>query len=730
MKKVCVAYSSITGRERDDNPMRQDVISLLDKMRYSQSKPWWKRVGWPAGALGCAILAFIALLINLAILFWTLKAFKLTHGIAQVFSGNCLQTEKINTWLHLGINAVSTMLLSSSNYCMQILSAPTRKDIDKAHARKKWLDIGIPSVRNLTNVAIKKTVLWWLLALSSIPLHLMYNSVFFSTIATNDYNIIFANDAFVQGGPQGSYNETQYPGLKEIQTQAKSWEFLSKTDCINSYATEFLNTRRDLVAVIVDSTSTINDSVKGVLPFEFEYDQSRPSAFSAYGWICDASDGASRYGFPTDITSHRCSDLISMVKSHSDRWQSHGWQIEYCLSERVDAKCSLNFSLPIIVVVMICNVGKALIMLFIAFRIKDRPLITIGDAIDSFLNMNDPATEGMCLISKGFFKVGDPEYDMAVQRGIIDRHAPASGSGRIQNLSRKWMFDPIEYMSRTTRWSYATSSPRWAACMMLHFCCMMTVAGLLIWGITNANSNNGLGLSAKGIMDLGIGAVHPVTLIGGWNLPTVGGTTAIASILIANTPQPILSFLYLLFNGVFTSMLAAAEWSAFAHERKSLRVSNPKPGQRSTYFLQLPFRYAVPLMIISGILHWSISQSIFFAQIASFGRDGNVKKLGALSTCGYSPMAIIITLLMGIFLAVFLITLGRRHYKPGIPIAGSCSAAIAAACHGRSDVDTTAPLMWGVISEHGQQIGHCTFSDQTVEIPQEGALYAGYKKRD
>lgn len=36
-------------------------------------------------------------------------------------------------------------------------------------------------------------------------------------------------------------------------------------------------------------------------------------------------------------------------------------------------------------------------------------------------------------------------------------------------------------------------------------------------------------------------------------------------ILLVNLPQVLLSFLYLTYNGLFTSMLLAKEWSEFAH---------------------------------------------------------------------------------------------------------------------------------------------------------------------
>ena len=87
--------------------------------------------------------------------------------------GSCDKTKKITLWVDLAINILSTILLSASNNCTQLLSAPTREDIDKAHAKRRWLDIGVPSVRNLSLIPRWRVILWALLFLSSIPFHLL-----------------------------------------------------------------------------------------------------------------------------------------------------------------------------------------------------------------------------------------------------------------------------------------------------------------------------------------------------------------------------------------------------------------------------------------------------------------------------------------------------------------------------------------------------------------------------
>ena len=358
---------------------------------------------------------------------------------------------------------------------MQILSAPTKKEIDGAHVKNRWLDIGVPSLRNLKAVATRKVIIWWLLGLSSIPLHLMYNSVFFSTIATNEYDFVFAYENFIEGGPQGLYHKAQFPDIEDIQAQAKTWDRLEPIACINSYATEFLNTRRNLVAVISPKTSldgtplrsgSGNGSVEGVISNTFRFDNQKPNTSDFYNWICDTSDGNTRYGLDALEMgpSYPCSLKVSKIRAHSDRWRSNGWDIKYCLSEPVKGKCSLNFTLSIVVIVIICNVGKSLLMFLVAFGIKDNPLITIGDAVDSFLNSNDPTTNEMCLISKDTIKTKECEH---YHRGLIDFNEEAFSGKMGHSLSIDGKADPIKYQPSVKRWFNAASGPRWWGCALL-----------------------------------------------------------------------------------------------------------------------------------------------------------------------------------------------------------------------------------------------------------------------
>jgi len=209
-----------------------------------------------------------------------------------------------------------------------------------------------------------------------------------------------------------------------------------------------------------------------------------------------------------------------------------------------------------------------------------------------------------------------------------------------------------------------------------------------------------------------------------------GSSGLMLTILIANSPQALLSFLFLTYNGLYTCMLLGDEWSGYAYKRKPLRVTSPVGEQRSTYRLQLPYRYGIPLLILSGTLHWLVSQSLFLARVTAFTADGIEDASLSVSTIGYSSIAIITVIILGTIVVFLGIGMGFRRYKPGMPLVGSCSAAISAACHRpNDDVDASRKgVMWGVVGvENG--FGHCCVTSFEVEKPVEGKLYAGWDAR-
>ena len=172
-------------------------------------------------------------------------------------------------------------------------------------------------------------------------------------------------------------------------------------------------------------------------------------------------------------------------------------------------------------------------------------------------------------------------------------------------------------------------------------------------------------------------------------------------------------------------MLLTDEYNDFAVARKTLRVSEPQGKQRSSYFLQLPYRYALPLMAASGGLQWLISQCLFLVQISINSYDGFRTKV--ISACGWSIIAVIFMLIVGGTFILVLCGFGFRRYKAGIPIASSCSLAIAAACHPKPEEENrdiaVLPLMYGEVWRGEDGVGHAAFSSEVVKVLEHGRFY-------
>lgn len=248
---------------------------------------------------------------------------------------------------------------------------------------------------------------------------------------------------------------------------------------------------------------------------------------------------------------------------------------------------------------------------------------------------------------------------------------------------------------------------------------IVTVLILLVGFMTNALDNLPFGQ----MWQMGYGSINPAAVLP-WNVSGTGGI--LLTVLVANSPQVVLSFLSLNFNGVITCMVVAKEWHAYAKERKPLRVTRPTGLQRSTYRLQIPYRYGIPLLILSGVLHWLVSLTLFLARVNTYDSDGYKIDDDSFASVGYSPIGMITVVLLGGLILFFLNLIGFRKYQDGLPLAGTCSAAISAACHRPQDDPDAAfkPVMWGAV-KHDNDVGHCCFTSQEVTAAIEWERYAG-----
>lgn len=197
-----------------------------------------------------------------------------------------------------------------------------------------------------------------------------------------------------------------------------------------------------------------------------------------------------------------------------------------------------------------------------------------------------------------------------------------------------------------------------------------------------------------------------------------------AAAVLSNLPQLLISYVYIAFNTLFTCMLAGREWMQYFTRRQPLRVTSPIGQQRSTYWLQLPYHYSLPLLALSSVLSWLASQSLFVVRVAVRDPRQLLTPGYTISTCGYSPGAIALTMITGGVIALAAIATGLRKYPAGMPLSATCSGAISAACHPPAEDSDAAvlPVQWGVVSIKGA-VGHCSFSSKLVAPPIPGQRY-------
>lgn len=128
-----------------------------------------------------------------------------------------------------------------------------------------------------------------------------------------------------------------------------------------------------------------------------------------------------------------------------------------------------------------------------------------------------------------------------------------------------------------------------------------------------------------------------------------------------------------------------------------------------------------------ALLHWAISESIFLARVNTYDSDHIRSPTEDIDTCGWSPSAVIISLLLSVLLILGLVILGMIKYPKGMPIVSSCSAAISANCHFSDSEDchdmALRPVMFGVlpdIIERGyRRVGYSSHELQPLEDGEE-----------
>lgn len=166
--------------ERDDLPSRKIWVEALEdrEWRYFGTRiisSFYNNVvsGWRAGLLRAFLASVLALIANICVFTLLLHEYKPKDGNGVIHKATCEEVNTMEIGIKVALNVVSTLILGASTYAMQGTTAPTRAEVDTAHKQGKWLEIGTQSWRNLSYVSRRHASIWTVLALTSLPLHLV-----------------------------------------------------------------------------------------------------------------------------------------------------------------------------------------------------------------------------------------------------------------------------------------------------------------------------------------------------------------------------------------------------------------------------------------------------------------------------------------------------------------------------------------------------------------------------
>lgn len=361
--------------------------------------------GWRMGILLACCMSSLVLGVNIAILvIGATRSPGFVDGFAVPMSG---QADDMSWWssaIHIAVNALSTILLAASNYTMQVLSSPTRKDIDKAHAKHQHLDIGVLSTRNLGRIPRRRLMLFLLMGFSSIPVHLFYNSAVFYIGANNQYDL-----HVVQLGSDdynGVISKSYGPDREYDMIDGSKWAKVYDTNLV-SYG--------NLYIAVTDYRSEINNDTLTGRPENWpnvnderivrEWNQGNVTWNLNAPLLHELSQTDFIRGITRTESTSKSWIRMDTVYNQSGKDKPSDKppkfaNVPHVFARRLNTASRIQLSLTFLIIVIVCNTVKLLTMLWVVFMERKNYIVTLGDGAASFLEHPDSTTERMCILSK------------------------------------------------------------------------------------------------------------------------------------------------------------------------------------------------------------------------------------------------------------------------------------------------------------------------------------------
>ena len=237
--------------------------------------------------------------------------------------------------------------------------------------------------------------------------------------------------------------------LEGYNYSTPNYEDLTPSQCISLYNTNLLASNRNIFLITNHTSNLTSNDTLPRLSYSYGFQVMLDS------WMCPPSLWGEQYCDTNKLASKVVSGLPWLVTLRG------GEEVEVsgCKSEITKEKCKVQFSLGIMIIVICCNLVKACSMIMTVVRSRQPTLVTLGDAIDSFLRIPDPTTMGICFADRRFI---EREWKLGYRVG-----------------PRQWTQNGVQ------RWWTGVSRTRWRACNLFCSIAIITAGLLLRWGLKN-----------------------------------------------------------------------------------------------------------------------------------------------------------------------------------------------------------------------------------------------------
>lgn len=224
-----------------------------------------------------------------------------------------------------------------------------------------------------------------------------YNSAVFSSTLASYYDNYTIQEGYVNAmhtaplndtkifGPPGKFPWEAVPRELGLAVREGRMARLTPDECIDGYASSLQSVWGDVLVVQAGNDTDIKSwDMSTALP-----GTSKCGNAESFQWVCAGFGRESKGG-----CNIPCEERLPGLRANKTAvWMPEGKEALYCLAMPMGDHCKLHASAALFWIVTFTAFVKVVLLVLLAFRSREGRLLTVGDAMASFLEHPDRTSE-------------------------------------------------------------------------------------------------------------------------------------------------------------------------------------------------------------------------------------------------------------------------------------------------------------------------------------------------